>query len=156
MAASLDVTYGYISQLRSGSRRTESISQAFADACAAYLGIPAALVKVLAGRVTMSDFLWPQRDPDEELRECLDALRHDAAVGCFMPPELYDADPAVQRFVWLLYTESADRHPTATRALPKALDYLQKASLWKAGYEEKLASLREAMGQPSQQSSEKD
>src|SRR5690606_34275580 len=59
MALSLGVTYGYISQLRTGIRQCEHISHEFAVACSRYLGVPAALVKLWAGRIRAEDFVWP-------------------------------------------------------------------------------------------------
>jgi hypothetical protein len=156
MAQALDCTYGYIAQLRGGFRKTEHIGQDFAEKAADYLGVPPALVKLLAGRVTMSDFLWPQRDPQQDLEDCLDALRDDPVVGCYVPKELDVAAPEVQRFVWLLYTECADRHPAPSSALPRMLHYLHRAAVEDGEYEQALAELRDAMAQPGVHATELD
>jgi hypothetical protein len=151
MAQALGCTYGYISQLRSGIRQTEHIGQEFAEHAARYLGVPTALVKLMSGRVTIKDFLWPQRDPQQDIADCLDALRDDPVVGSYVPKELYDAAHEVKQFVWQLYTECSDLHPTPSRALPRMLEYLQRAALEEAEYEMELADLRESMGQPGAQ-----
>lgn len=148
MANALGCTYGYISQLRGGYRKTEHIGQDFAEKAAHYLGVPPAIVKVLAGRVTMSDFLWPQRDPEQDIADCIAALRDDPVMGCYVPRELNDAAPEVQRFVWQLYIECAERHPTPSRALPRMLHYLQRAALEDVEYEQELAHLRDEMSKP--------
>lgn len=148
MAEALGCTYGYINQLRSGIRQTEHIGQAFAQHAGRYLGVPTALVKLIAGRLTIEDFAWPQRNEREDMVACLEALRDDPVVGACVPQELYAAEPAVQRFVWQLYTECADLHPSRSRALPRMLEYLQRAALNEAEFEIELARLREAMGQP--------
>ena len=67
MAACLGVTYGYVNQLRSGLRQARHISDDFAVSCAHYLGVPPVVVKMVAGRIPMSDFVTP--------RECV-------AFGC--------------------------------------------------------------------------
>lgn len=156
MAKALGCTYSYIAQLRGGFRKTEHIGQDFAEKVAAYLGIPPALVKVLAGRVTLSDFLWPQRDPQQDIADCLEALRQDPVVGCYVPNELDEAAPEVQRFVWQLYTECAERHPTPSRELPRMMYYLQRATVESAEYEQELAELRDQMSQPGVQAKELD
>lgn len=156
MASALGCTYGYIAQLRGGFRKTEHIGQEFAEKAADYLGVPPAVVKVLAGRVTARDFLWPQRDPEQDLAECMEALRDAPVVGCYVPQELFDAAPAVQQFVWQLYTECNSLHPVASRALPQMLEYLQRAALNEAKFEQELTALRQAVGQPGAQTREPD
>lgn len=151
MAEALGCTYGYINQLRSGIRQTEHVGQAFAQHAGRYLGVPTALVKLIAGRLTIQDFAWPQRDPVEDMAECLEALRDDPVVGALVPQQLFEAEPAVQRFVWQLYTECTDLHPGPSRALPRMLEYLQRAALNEAEFELELARLREAMAQPGAQ-----
>lgn len=148
MSAALDCTYGYIAQLRSGHRKPEHIGQEFAEHSAAYLGVPPAVVKLLAGRVTIGDFAWPQRSRADEVAGCLEALRDDVAVGSFVPNELFEATPAVQEFVWRLYEECSGQHPLAMRVLPRALDYLQRAALNAEDYEVELADIRGRMKGP--------
>ena len=145
MSAALDCTYGYIAQLRCGHRKPEHIGQEFAERAATYLGVPPAVVKLLAGRVTISDFGWPQRSREDDIAACLEALRDDIAVGAYVPAQLFEADPAVQEFVWRLYEECSGRHSLGLRSLPKVLDYLQRAALNEAEFEVELMELRERM-----------
>ena len=145
LAAALDCTYGYIAQLRCGYRKAEHIGQEFAQHAGAYLGVPTAVVKLLAGRVTMSDFAWPQRTREDDIAACLEALRDDISVGAYVPAQLFEAEPEVQEFVWRLYEECSGRHALGLRSLPKVLDYLQRAALNEAGFEVELQELRERM-----------
>jgi transcriptional regulator with XRE-family HTH domain len=156
MAETLGCTYGYISQLRGGLRKTEHIGQDFAERAADYLGVPPAVVKLLAGRVTARDFVWPQRSAEEQLAECMDVLRDDPIVGAYVPPELAEAAPAVQQFVWQLYTECTGLQPLATRALPQVLEYLQRAALNEQKFEQRLSMLRETVAEPGAQTREPD
>ena len=145
MSAALDCTYGYIAQLRCGHRKPEHIGQEFAEHAAAYLGVPTAAVKLLAGRVTMSDFAWPNRSREDDIAACLEALRDDISVGAYVPAQLFEAEPEVQEFVWRLYEECSGRHALGLRSLPKVLDYLQRAALNEAGFEVELQELRDRM-----------
>lgn len=145
MADSLGCTYGYINQLRAGIREPQHIGQEFAQKAAAYLGVPTALVKLLAGRLTIRDFAWPQRSQEEDIADGLAALRDDPVMGALVPDALYQSAPEVQEFVSTLYMECAGHHPHRIRALPRMLDYLQRAALYEADFEVELARLREAL-----------
>lgn len=145
MAEALDITYGYIAQLRSGHRKPEHVSQTFADACGRYLGVPTALVKLWAGRVSITDFAWPARSREREVAEGLDSLRDDPAIGSLVPDALFTADPSVREFVWQIYQECTGAHPQGLRAMPTALDYLQRAALNEAEFEQELYQLRKEM-----------
>jgi transcriptional regulator with XRE-family HTH domain len=142
MAKELGCTYAYVAQLRCGGRKTANISQGFAENAAAYLGLPPAVVKLLSGQLNMSDFLPPQRSREDEVREGLEHLRNDAAIGAYLPPELFDAAPTVQEFVWRLFQECSYQHPQGMRALPRALDYLRRATRSEESCESEIAQLR--------------
>ena len=58
MAAEIGVTYGYINQMRTGIRSTENLSQEVCDGIARYLGSCTVVVKLLAGRIKLSDFAF--------------------------------------------------------------------------------------------------
>jgi len=147
MAGSLGCTYDYVHQLRTGVRETRHIGQEFAENAAGYLGVPPALVKLLAGRLSVQDFAWPQRSREEDIADSLAALREDPVVGALVPDALDRADPEVQEFVAALYMECAERHPPRVRALPRILDYLQRAALNEAEFEVELARLRKSLEQ---------
>lgn len=57
LARELSVTVGYLSQLHSGMRDSANISSEFAAACGAFLGVPSVVVQVIAGRLTLLDFV---------------------------------------------------------------------------------------------------
>lgn len=149
MAIALGVTYGYISQLRTGHRRTEHISQEFATACSRYLGVPAALVKLWAGRIRAEDFVWPNKAADQALADGFARMVDDPTVLGLMPEELFSASPAIKRFVVNLFHECVDAHPRTLRAMPTALDYLQRAALNEADFEARLAELRGELERPA-------
>jgi hypothetical protein len=150
MALSLGVTYGYISQLRRGIRQCEHISQEFALACSRYLGVPAALVKLWAGRIRADDFVWPNKAADQALADGFARMVDDPTVLGLMPEELLSASPPIKRFVVNLFHECVDAHPRSLRAMPTALDYLQRAALNEADFEARLAELRGELERPAE------
>ena len=142
LAQALGVTYGYLAQLRSGYRQAKHVSQDFAEACARYLGVPTALVKLWAGRIQLSDFQWPTRSRRMEVMDGLLGLREDPAVASWIPEALFTADEQVQDFVWTLYQEGSGIYPEGLRLMPTALELLERAALGHAESEAKLAEMR--------------
>lgn len=57
LARELGVTVGYLSQLHSGLRSSADISHSFAAACGVFLKVPSVVVQVVAGRLTLLDFV---------------------------------------------------------------------------------------------------
>lgn len=113
LAEALGVTYGYLAQLKNAIRDPRNISDAFAEACAGFLGIPRIQVLLLAGRVRPSDFY--NVGSEEEFRlsvwKALDFIKRDAEWGSYFPYGLLEAnaDFAVQQFVVLLYEKATGK-----------------------------------------------
>lgn len=121
MARELNVTYGYISQLRSGLRKTEHISDAFANAAALYLGTPRMTVLLASGRVRPEDVF---QDPNEAvlaLPRAIKFIQGDPVYGPLMPTELLTADEKLQFFVVSLYEAAAQRRLLPGRQNPEAI-----------------------------------
>lgn len=109
MAKQLGVTYGYISQLRSGLRKTHQISETFATSCALYLGAPRMTVLLASGRVKPEDVF---SDPNEMLNllpRAIQFIRQDPEFGPLMPADLQNADQRLQYFVVSLYEKATNR-----------------------------------------------
>lgn len=146
LAGELGVTYGYISQLRTGLRRTEHISHEFATSCARYLGVPSALVKLWAGRIRPEDFVWPGKPVAEAIESDFELMASDPMILGLLPEDLRSASSEVKAFVVNLYYEATTGWPGRTlRSLPMALDLLQRAALSEADYETELAKFREEL-----------
>lgn len=121
MAEELNVTYGYISQLRSGLRKTEHISDAFANAAALYLGVPRMTVLLASGRVRPEDVF---QDPNEAilaLPRAVKFIQNDPTYGPLMPTELLTADEKLQFFVVSLYEAAAGRRLLPGRQNPEKI-----------------------------------
>ena len=128
LSSRLGVTYGYIAQLRSGLRRTEHISDMFAKACALYLGVPTLTVKMLAGRVSLEDFVMPAQLEAEQLELGLKRITEDPLLAGFFPSALWDADASIKRFALMLYSEASGLDLLAVRKLPEIVEAAQKAA----------------------------
>jgi len=113
LAEALGVTYGYLAQLKNAIRDPRNISDAFAEGCAVFLGVPRIKVLLLAGRVRPSDFY--ELGSEEEFKlsvwKALNYIKGDTEWGSYFPYGLLEAnaDPAVQQFVVLLYEKATGK-----------------------------------------------
>ncbi len=129
MARELGVTYGYIHQLRSGHRQVNHISDSFARSCSRYLSVAPVVVKLLAGRITVEDFLQPERDAQAVFERGLRLMMDDPKIRELLPFDLCSLDPQAQRALVLLYAESTDLDLLGSRHLSATLHDLQLAAV---------------------------
>lgn len=102
LAAALDVTYGYIHQLKTGIRDVPQVSNEFVTNCARYLKKPKNHVKALAGKVSYEDdFIVDTLDG--ELDTALAVMYKDSAWGGYMPLSLKGLDRKERLFIIKLY-----------------------------------------------------
>jgi hypothetical protein len=109
MAHDLNVTYGYISQLRSGLRKTEHISDHFANACALYLGAPRMTVLLASGRVKPEDVFSDPVEMVSLLPRAIKFIQGDPKYGPLMPPDLLNADQKLQYFVVTMFEDATGK-----------------------------------------------
>lgn len=128
MAAALSVTYGYINQLRSGIRKTENISNEFATACSQYLGIPTIVVKLLAGSIGLSDFLYPEETEEQAINRSLCLMMEDPKARAALPAEPDALSLEAKRALVLMYSEVSSADFFHTRELPNILFWVQRAA----------------------------
>ena len=131
MAVSLGVSFGYINQLRSGIRKSEDISQDFADACGGYLGYQTIVVKLLAGNIRMSDFLNRAETEEAAIDRGIRHMMADAKVRTTLPDvsQLACMPLQAKRALVLLYSEVSSSDIFNTRELPNIVFWLQKAAI---------------------------
>ncbi|MCO6414113.1 MAG: helix-turn-helix transcriptional regulator [Thiogranum sp.] len=117
LAEQLGVTYGYVSQLRSGARKTQHISQTFSRAAAEYLGVPHIAVLLAAGIVQPEDYY----DSPESFRQRVDSgintMRQDPQWGPLVPAGIGRQSYEYKRLLVLLYERA-----TQQTLLPDATD----------------------------------
>jgi transcriptional regulator with XRE-family HTH domain len=128
MAQALNVTYGYVSQLRSGARQAGRISDAFVASCARYLSCPVALVNLASGRLKPTDFLMPEDSAEQALEVALRRVQADPVFGALMPMDAFTASEEIQRFIVLCYQEASGQEIYPYRRLPDMLQQLQRAA----------------------------
>ncbi|OOG58059.1 helix-turn-helix transcriptional regulator [Polaromonas sp. C04] len=132
VAQALGVTYGYINQLRNGVRNTADISQDFAEACARYLGsIPTVVIKLLAGNIRLSDFLYRQETEEEAIDRSLRQMLEDPKMRAVLPAaaDLASWTVEAKRAIVLMYAEVSCSDFFNTRELPNILFWLQRAAV---------------------------
>lgn len=113
LAAYLDVTYGYLSQLRTGKRSVAAISEKFARSCAKYLKVSTLKVMLLAGKLAPQDLVEPEGDYESQLRSAVDFVFRDGRFGHLITPTLRDADADTRYGLIQMYERA-----TGTRLLP--------------------------------------
>ena len=85
LARHLGVTYGYINQLLSDIRRPEHMRQEMTAACARYLGVPPIVIKLVAGRIPMADFVQLPRGEVTSVGRAVDRMLDDPAIRQRLP-----------------------------------------------------------------------
>ena len=103
LAKELDVTYGYINQLRNGIRPVSQISDDFALACSRFLGIPRLTVLMLAGRITPEDLFEPGDKLDKQVSKAIGFICEDTAWGHLITAELRNTSDHSQFAIVKLY-----------------------------------------------------
>lgn len=130
MSAELGVTYGYISQLRNGIRSSAHITQHMADACAKYLGVPAVVVKLIAGSLKLSDFVFSDETEEQLLDRAIRRVQGDPQIRYSLPSDLSQLPLAAKKSIVLMYSESAGQEIFGHRELPSMVRLLQSAAMF--------------------------
>lgn len=118
MVEEIGISYGYFSQMRSGSRGVRNISEEVADAIANFLRVPRISVLIAAGRVRREDFYEHPERLDQELEAALQFIQKDPTWGPFLSLEIYQASRGVQQFVVWSYEQATHRALITSRVDP--------------------------------------
>jgi len=105
LAAALDVTYGYIHQLKTGIRAIPQISDEFVTSCARYLKKPRSHVLALSCKKSLEDDFIAD-EIDGELDTVFNVIYRDSKWGGNMPLSLKSLGRRERLFIARLY-ESA-------------------------------------------------
>ena len=109
LADALNVTHGYMCQLRGGHRLTANISDDFVNAASLYLSVPRMTIYMLSGRVTPDDVLLHKNNIKSEIENAIEFIAKDAVHGPLMPPSVRDCDLGVQRFIVSMYEKATNK-----------------------------------------------
>jgi len=129
MAHELRVTSGYINQLRSGLRKTEHISREFAVNCARYLGVPPVVVMIVAGRISMQDFVCPSQEPDEVLQRAFNMMLADPVARASLPADVDSLNTQARQALVQLYSNALGHDVLGLQDLPETVRWLQRAAV---------------------------
>ena len=129
LAATLNVTEGYILQLCAGVRKVENASQEFFVACSRYLGVPAVVCKLLAGSIQMADFLYRAESEEEAVDRAVRQMLDDPAVRSSLPANVLALDTETKRALVLMYSEVSSNDFLGTKQLPNIVFWLQRAAM---------------------------
>jgi len=109
MAKELNVTYGYIAQLRGGHRLPENISDDFVNAAAFYLGVPRMTVLMLCGRVRPDDVMLQKHTIAQQIPAAMDFISQDVVFGPLMPLEARKQSYEMQFFIITMYEKASGK-----------------------------------------------
>ena len=129
MAAEIGVTYGYINQLRTGIRSTEHLSQPVLEGMARYLGICTVVIKLLAGRIKLSDFAFRAETEEAAVDRAFRAMKDDPKIRQLVTVDLESLSFDAKKALVLMYGEVSNGDPFNTRELPNILFWLQRAAV---------------------------
>ena len=129
MAGKIGVTYGYINQLRNGIRSTEHLSQEVCEGMARYLGTCTVVIKLLAGRIVLRDFLWPNESEEVAVERAFRQMSDDPKIRQIITHDLGHLSHEAKKALVLIYGESSTQDPFHTRELPNILFWLQRAAV---------------------------
>ena len=133
LAKALGVSYERLAQWRRGEADIRSAQTSVHVRAGQYLGLPTVLVLVLAGVISLEQFVWPAKDTmPQRLAQELERLRQHPFLGPFVPSELTSADPAVKLFVAFLFHELSGG-PQGAMPNFRWLNALHQASVANAG-----------------------
>lgn len=121
LARELGVTYGYLSQLRTGLRPTNQVSDDFALSCCHYLGVPRMTVLMLAGRIAPEDAFESQEVLAAQIPRAMAFVCDDPDWGPLVPPEIRDSSPEAHFLVVRLYEEATGKRLLPDRLNPQTL-----------------------------------
>lgn len=129
MARLVGVTYGYISQLRTGIRLTEHISHDFAVSCARYLGVPAIVVKLVSGSIRISDFAFPSESEEQLINRAVRTMQDDPQLRAALPSEMVLLPLEVKKVLVAMYTHTSGQDVFGLHDLPETVRWLQRAAV---------------------------
>lgn len=129
VAAELGVTYGYISQMRNGIRKTEEVSHSFCVGCAKFLGVPPMAVKIVAGVVRMTDFLPPIESQVDAVERAIRHIQNDPIIRQAVPMDLNSLSFDAKKVIALLYTETSTQDVFGLHHLPAIVHWCQRAAI---------------------------
>nr|WP_315232438.1 hypothetical protein [uncultured Albidiferax sp.] len=142
LAKALGVSYERLATWRRGDADIRSARPSVHQNAARYLGVPTVLILVMAGTISLEQFIWPQKGAmGERMARELERLRQHPFIGLFVPAELASAAPPVKLFVAFLFHELSGDAPGREPSY-RWMSLLHQASVGNAEAQSELQTLR--------------
>lgn len=109
LSTNLGVKYCYISQLRSGIRHIDCITDWFARSCAQYLKVSVVRVMLLAGKLEPKDFHEPVTSYEGAVGAALDQVARDPRLGGLVTTAVRDGSADAKHSLVRLYEEATGK-----------------------------------------------
>jgi hypothetical protein len=109
LATRLDITPGYLHQLRTGHKPIAGISNQLIDNVRIFIGVPRVSVLLAAGIVCVEDFYEDPGVLKVYLRQGIDFIRRDPHWGALVPVGLVGQKEDLLMFIIKLYESATDR-----------------------------------------------
>lgn len=129
MAKELDVTYGYLNQLRTGIRSAERISRKMAESCARYLSIPIVSVKLAAGQIKISDFDYFPGTEEAAVERLIIKISSDPDFGKKLPKNMHSLSVDEKKSIALMYIETSKHDVLGLKTLPVIAQSMRNAAI---------------------------
>jgi transcriptional regulator with XRE-family HTH domain len=129
LARELNVTYGYVAQLRRGIRPTKNISAELAQTCSRYLGVPPIVVKLVAGIFDIRDFAFPYETEEQLVERALQRMLDDPKVRAALPLDVHELPMEAKKALVLLRAGTTAQEILHSRELPHIVRWLQRAAM---------------------------
>lgn len=126
--AKLGATRAYLGDLWQTPEKMQGISAEFARRCAAYLGVPPIVVKVLAGQVALVDFIAPSESEETVVDRALRRMAADSVARQVLPANPTALQMEAKRALVRMYGEFLGEDLIGARWLPGMLEWLEPAA----------------------------
>jgi hypothetical protein len=131
LARFLGITYGELMTYATCAREIVGLKTPSVRTIAHYLELPPAAIWLLAGKLSVTDFLMPEpsRAPVHQLIEGVQRIASDPIVGPLVPPEVFDVPDSVKALLCALYEDATTQELFPPTRLPMLLQGLQDAAI---------------------------
>lgn len=129
LARELNVTYGYVAQLRRGIRPTKNLSAELVHTCSRYLGVPPIVVKLVAGIFDIRDFAFPHETEEQLVERALRRMLDEPKVRSAMPVDVHELSMEAKKALVLLHAGTQGEDILHARELPHIVRWLQRAAM---------------------------
>lgn len=108
LSTAIGVTYGYLAQLRNGTREIAHVSEMFIEACAAFLRLPKLTIRAASGQVKLIDF-YELASLEGAVEAAMRYIQQDPQYAGFLPSSFLKMRTDEKLFIVRLYERATGR-----------------------------------------------